>query len=148
MKGSKGGSCRNTGSSVRLLNSLRNHCQQHLVALFAPALHLRGGKRIHGTRAINIRTITGRQLRARGDVDRVFLSLRKHCASCCITRNAIRMNSRALLVGFRITGHGLPLGVHRSPLMGYGLPLSGNGLPLRDHTPIASGNHLVVRDCR
>ena len=51
LKGSAAGSLRNTGSSVGISNSLRNHCQQQLVALFTPALHPGRWQGIHGNRA-------------------------------------------------------------------------------------------------
>ena len=51
LKGSAAGSLRNTGSSVGISNSLRNHCQQQLVALFTPALHPGRWQGIHGDRA-------------------------------------------------------------------------------------------------
>ena len=134
---STAGSRGNTPSSVGAFESLWNHCKQHLVALFAPAPPLRGGKRDHGTRA-NTCTMTVRQLRAQGDVDRVFLSFRKHCVSCRTYRATIHVNSRAPRVRSLLTGHRLPLRGHRFPLMGHGLPLRvhrlslmGNGLPLR-----------------
>ena len=136
---------------------------------------LRGGKRYHGTRA-NTCTMTVRQLRAQGDTDRVFLSLRKHCASCLTYRAPMHVNSRApqvrsLLMGNRLpprghrsplAGHRLPLRVHRLSLMGRGLALRGNrfpsiarGLPLRVHRfpPMGyglplRGNGMPLRDHR
>ena len=136
---STAGSRGNTQSSVGAFGSLRNRCEQHLVALFAPAPPLRGGKRDHGTRA-NTCTMTVRQLRAQGDVDRVFLPLRKHCVSCRTYRATIHVNSRAPRVRSLLTGRRLPLRGHRFPLMGHGLPLRvhrfpliGHGLPLRVH---------------
>ena len=100
---------------------------------------LRGGKRYHGTRA-NTCTMTVRQLRAQGDTDRVFLSLRIHSASCLTYRVPIHVNSRAPLVRSLLTGHRLPPRGHRFHLMGHGLPLRadrfsliGQGLSLRGH---------------
>lgn len=134
---------------------------------------LRGGKRYHGTRA-NTCTMTVRQLRAQGDTDRVFLSLRKHCASCLTYRAPMHVNSRApqvrsLLMGnrlpprghrFHLMGHGLPPRADRFSLMGHGLTLRGHrfsfmarGFPLRVHrSPLMgyglplSGNGLPLRD--
>ena len=126
---------------------------------------LRGGKRYHGARA-NTCTMTVRQLRAQGDVDRVFLSLRKHCVSCRTYSVPIHVNSRtplarSLLTGrrlplrghrFPLMGHGLPLRVHRFSLMGHGLPLRGNrfpfmarGLPLRVNRFPLIGHGLPLR---
>ena len=104
---STAGSRGNTQSSVGAFESLWNHCKQHLVALFAPAPPLRGGKRDHGTRA-NTCTMTVRQLRAQGDVDRVFLSLRKHCVSCRTYRVPIHVNSRAPLARSLLTDTEFP----------------------------------------
>ena len=136
---------------------------------------LRGGKRYHGARA-NTCTMTVRQLRAQGDTDRVFLSLRKHCASCLTYRAPMHVNSRApqvrsLLMGnrlpprghrFHLMGHGLPPRADRFSLMGHGLTLRGHrfsfmarGFPLRVHrSPLMgyelplSGNGLPLRDHR
>ena len=100
---------------------------------------LRGGKRYHGTRA-NTCTMTVRQLRAQGDTDRVFLSLRKHCASCLTYRAPMHVNSRAPQVRSLLMGNRLPPRGHRFHLMGHGLPpradrfsLMGHGLTLRGH---------------
>ena len=106
---------------------------------FASAPPLRGGKRDHGTRA-NTCTMTVRQLRTQGDTYRVFLSLRKHCASCLTYRAPMHVNSRAPLVRSLHTGRRLPPRGHRFHLMGHGLPriadrfsLMGHGLALRGH---------------
>ena len=115
---------------------------------------LRGGKWYHGTRA-NTCTMTVRQLRTQGETDRVFLSLRKHCASCLTYRAPIHVNNRAPLLRSLLTGHRLPPIGHRFHLMGYGLPLRadrfslmGHGLTLRGHRFSFMARGLVLRGHR
>ena len=65
LKDSSVGSRRNTGTSVGTFESLQKHCQQQLVALFAPAWHLRSGRGEAGILA-NVCTMNGTKQRAKG----------------------------------------------------------------------------------